>query len=570
MRTTTNVLVSVIASLLLAVSADVPTLPLAKPWTKCEVNTTTFNESQHTRLNQDIHRHVPYGEPIPGLDQEDIRALIPLPDFAECAKFTAPLCYDGICDANQTIEIWAKRLPAINQSSQTKSLFIMDGGPGAASCDMEDLQQRTWVAFQGAFDVYIHDPRGTGRSEMLKCANDTNEALPSCLRHLNYLYGAENAGGFGLTSAATDLLAMAKSINPDIDWYLYGVSYGTLLAARTMHVGEDDFQFKGIIMDSVTPEVWSDDDIGFNDVALRYLAACEADAYCIGHMQQPLVTLVRQVYAVYDNTSDTKSSFPRCRQWIRDEMSLRPEETTSFGVKKLFAYFIRSQSKQQLFPPFLLRLLRCNDADWAIFSGAMTTYIDSDDLEDNILFPYDSRQLNQLIDFSELTNPQDYQSLIDEFKADLITLPEYDDMIPYCYYHNSDADECDVFNITETLPFVYERDDYYGKFATIPDDTSVLIMSGYYDTITPDGWAQSQFNGMTGDAKIWFNFNHTDHSVVDTPCGFHIFKEFLHHDGNVKRINATCLGLIPKLKFKVNAKLSNEVFGVPDIYAGIH
>ncbi|KAF0691216.1 Aste57867_17516 [Aphanomyces stellatus] len=540
------------------VSADINTLPFAKQWYKCDLN-TTFNESKSQAFPGRFRRHAMQGPQL--LDGDSWReAQIELPTHAECAKFTAPLCYEDVCNSNKTIDLFVKRIRALTNTTK-KGIFIMDGGPGAASCDMEDLQQRTWKAMLGEFDVYVHDPRGTGRSEQLKCASDSNKKLPECLARLNSVYGSGNAAGFSITSAATDLVALTKSIHADADWYLYGVSYGTLLAARTMHVGD---AFKGYIFDSVTPERWDNAETSFNDVALRYLQACEDDAYCWRQVKTPLPAQIDAIYTAYDNA--TSSSLKQCRDWLRVQMSLRKDEPTSFGLKKLFAWFIRSVSKQRLFPPLLLRLARCNDADFAIFSGVFTAFLDSDELEDNILFPYDSRQLNQLIEASEIMDAVDYNETIAEFEADLIALPEYDDLIPFCYYHNSSFPECKAFNLTNVQPFVYDKDAFYDTFATIPNDASILILNGVYDPITPDGWAQAQFDGLIGTNKAFFNLDNTGHSVVDTPCGFHLYKQFLKQGGDLDSIDSSCMDAIPHLPFQVPVELSQAVFGVDDIY----
>ncbi|GMF14181.1 unnamed protein product [Phytophthora lilii] len=56
---------------------------------------------------------------------------------AECAVYTAPLCYPGICEAtgskDSTVDIFVKRVPATNDSESASNVWIMQGGPGASS-----------------------------------------------------------------------------------------------------------------------------------------------------------------------------------------------------------------------------------------------------------------------------------------------------------------------------------------------------------------------------------------------------------------------------------------------------
>ncbi|OWY93385.1 Serine protease [Phytophthora megakarya] len=59
-------------------------------------------------------------------------------ELAQCAVYSAPLCYPGICetpeDVNPMVDIFVKRLPATTGDSDNSSnVWLLDGGPGVPS-----------------------------------------------------------------------------------------------------------------------------------------------------------------------------------------------------------------------------------------------------------------------------------------------------------------------------------------------------------------------------------------------------------------------------------------------------
>ncbi|KAI9980927.1 hypothetical protein PInf_010272 [Phytophthora infestans] len=57
---------------------------------------------------------------------------------AECAVYTAPLCYPGICEpsefAEPSVDIFVKRLPASAGDPKTaRNVWLVQGGPGVSS-----------------------------------------------------------------------------------------------------------------------------------------------------------------------------------------------------------------------------------------------------------------------------------------------------------------------------------------------------------------------------------------------------------------------------------------------------
>jgi hypothetical protein len=56
---------------------------------------------------------------------------------AECAVYTAPLCYPGVCEApesvDSTVDIFVKRLVAVSDADTATNVWLLQGGPGASS-----------------------------------------------------------------------------------------------------------------------------------------------------------------------------------------------------------------------------------------------------------------------------------------------------------------------------------------------------------------------------------------------------------------------------------------------------
>lgn len=57
------------------------------------------------------------------------------PSDAECALYSAPLCYSGVCtDAKaRTLDVFVKRIPAVANADKMPNVWFLQGGPGAGS-----------------------------------------------------------------------------------------------------------------------------------------------------------------------------------------------------------------------------------------------------------------------------------------------------------------------------------------------------------------------------------------------------------------------------------------------------
>ncbi|RQM20856.1 hypothetical protein B5M09_009286 [Aphanomyces astaci] len=145
---------------------------------------------------------------------------------AECADVAMPLCYPGVCTSTKTINVFVKRLLAVNPppDKQPRAMWMVQGGPGFGSPSLEPGLLDAYEAFNGTLSVYTIDHRGTGRSSILNC------------------------------TAAMDIATViqAPTLFNGTDVFVYGVSFGTYTVARVMHLQPSNV--KGYVLDSIQSE----------------------------------------------------------------------------------------------------------------------------------------------------------------------------------------------------------------------------------------------------------------------------------------------------------------------------
>ena len=135
-----------------------------------------------------------------------------------------------------------------------RPVLILPGGPGQSSTpDFSPFDDRVVLRLLSARrEVIVFDPRGTGRSGLIRCRELQRDphlrsprAAEACARRL----GARR-GSYGIDEHVVDLEAVRAALRvPELD--LLGVSYGTLVAERYAQA------FPGrvgrLVLDSIVP-----------------------------------------------------------------------------------------------------------------------------------------------------------------------------------------------------------------------------------------------------------------------------------------------------------------------------
>ncbi|KAG1690614.1 hypothetical protein DVH05_027964 [Phytophthora capsici] len=217
----------------------------------------------------------------------------------ECAVYNAPLCYPGLCETpkgvGSTIEVFVKRYPATAGNPKTaRNVWLLQGGPGISSVSLESTAVDLQTKLGGAFNMYLMDHRGTGRSTRLSCSAATklNSSLwgsdveapnvGKCAEELISKYG--DMASFSTTSAAKDVATFMGEHTNGEDTIVFGWSYGTMLGERLIHL--DPPQVTGYVLDGILTSMGArtsefqyntNSDTDFGEVADRFLAMCQED-----------------------------------------------------------------------------------------------------------------------------------------------------------------------------------------------------------------------------------------------------------------------------------------------------
>lgn len=175
-----------------------------------------------------------------------------------CAVVDAPLRADGAKtgDAPGTIQLFVRKFPAAGPVKG--SVWMLAGGPGESGATFYPLIAKLRASFPN-FDLLIPDHRGTGFSTRL-CPKEEAPDSPggvaldgaewgTCFGQLNA--APDYARAFSVTNAAHDLALLMATLPARGPVYLYGASYGTQLALRTLVVEHP--RLSGVILDSLTP-----------------------------------------------------------------------------------------------------------------------------------------------------------------------------------------------------------------------------------------------------------------------------------------------------------------------------
>ncbi|EQC36660.1 hypothetical protein, variant [Saprolegnia diclina VS20] len=434
----------------------------------------------------------------------------------------------------------------------------MDGGPGCSSVDMEILMQDLFMDLNGTFSVYTMDHRGSGRSAKLTCDGDLKYAqdLAACVDRLHAQYGP-TADAFSTTSAAKDLTYLSPIIDPDVDWYVYGVSYGSYLMARVLHLAHE-FTFRGYLLDSIVPETLDvpNGDAAYGAVVARYLRALDKG---VTGSDTPLEDTLRMYYSELDD-----GATPECASWLQDVAGRAPVDPPSFAARRLFAALVEASTLRTSFYPLLTLLQGCSDADIEVLETYVGPYLlDNDLLEPNFTSDYDSLVLYYVILASEhqlfYSPAPPLATLAQYFTDQVVDNPVYRDFMAYCLFTNHRDQACREQAYPATKGFSYAPDAYFNRTAPVP--TSLLVLNGGLDPITPDDQAQFQFEQYTTPHKLFVNVSDASHAVIDSPCGYDIILSYLTNNGNVSSVNTTCLAHLPPLALELAPRLRQEMFG---------
>lgn len=203
-----------------------------------------------------------------------------------CARFETPL--DRANPEQGNAELFVRRFPAQGQSRGMA--WLVAGGPGESGASLYPLLKTFRAAFPH-YDLMVPDHRGTGFSTRI-CPDEEAIGSPggAALQGAEWatcmpILGTPRAKAFTITAAARDLSDLMNRYQENKATFLYGVSYGTQLALRTLSVAPPR-RLDGVILDSLVPpegeSIWdlSHRSVIVDQVGREILARCDAAPAC--------------------------------------------------------------------------------------------------------------------------------------------------------------------------------------------------------------------------------------------------------------------------------------------------
>ncbi|ETN00404.1 hypothetical protein PPTG_24260 [Phytophthora nicotianae INRA-310] len=424
---------------------------------------------------------------------------------AQCAVYSAPLCYPGICETppgvNSEVDVFVKRLPATAADpATTTNVWLLQGGPGASSTDLEISMATLHSELEGTVNVYTMDHRGTGRSTKPDCvaAQVTTTGSPW---DLQIKYG--DLASFSVTTAATDLATFISRFTNGAGTIVYGVSYGTMFAERLMHLAPPQvtgYVLDGIATTSGAPEFFyaSKWDNNFGEVGDAFLALGESDSNCKPHFDS--------------------NGLNNTLQGVLEQFDHDPNSTC--------AALVNSTVETGESPSANLRIA----------------------LESTEAMKPKSRQQHQ-IENKSTTYETHYTQALENFfanqwgKLKLVALDPLKHLAKSqtAIQYNFSSDHASLTSPMRT---------------TIPNQASVLLLSGKLDPQTPNKYAEYLLNALRGEKKELIAFEYATHGTVmttpmvaDNPwsetCGMKVLASYVRVGGDLERLDKSCVAEMP-------------------------
>lgn len=554
------------------------------------------HESHHSK--EQGHRHRDHGKSTHDDDsdrdyaEDDSSAENPQ---YECGEFRVPMCYEGICDSNRTIDVFVKRVaaqPLEKSEEKKKSLWVLQGGPGASSTAMEGMMGDLYKRLEGKVSIYTMDHRGTARSNRLMCVaaqagtsgspSGTSISVgevPACIQDVLFQIDNQTAA-FSVTSAAMDLKTVIDTHLSDEDVFVYGLSYGTYLVERLIHFAPDSV--KGFSIDGIVSEAGSteeeratysnwDRDVGV--VADRFLSHCLKDSFCKSKFPgvDDLSKFTRELYRDLDKAAEERPGSNACADALAASGS-RP----SYFLRTTFGDYLTSDTWRTAIPAIIYRASRCSKEDaeaLTYFATPVSDVLEEEDI-DNLL--YTSEMLYNLIVFSEMWEQPspDKATLVRWYEESLMASDNFYTLPYYCLFSGSQEKACsELKNLPKSQPMVYERDQYWNLPAKLPKHATALLMVGGLDVQTRRAYGSLEYDELEGD-KMLVDFEYAGHcTTFTTPtqsgdgiCGMAILASYVRENGVLRNVDTSCVNDTYGLEFADSRSKAEELFGIRELY----
>jgi len=364
---------------------------------------------------------------------------------------------------------------------------------------------------------------------------------------------------------------------------VYGVSYGTALVERLMHLAPAEvtgYALDGIATTSGAPSnefpFISKWDTSFGEVGDAFLALCEEENSCKPRfkprgLRRTLQSLLHQVDA--DPTST-------CAQIFNSTNTQLGDGPPSFALRYALDTLLKDSYLRTLIPPITYRLDRCapEDVDVLNYFALNLPTIAAPKSQDSA---FESTLLYYLIMYSEMWESP--SPSVVELKARFEDTRIGDAGVylmhgQYCAFSKEKSASCKKLGVGtyNAHGIIYERDQYWNKTATIPPQASALLLSGKLDPQTPHKYAEYLLNVLDGEKKELVTFDYASHGTVastqmvaDDPfsetCGMKVLASYVRNGGDLAKLDKSCVAM-PEFNQTTPEYYLSSYLGTNDAY----
>ncbi|OWY99142.1 hypothetical protein PHMEG_00029913, partial [Phytophthora megakarya] len=368
---------------------------------------------------------------------------------------------------------------------------------------------------------------------------------------------------------------------------VYGVSYGTMLVERLMHLAPPEVN--GYVLDSITTSSGSPDtvmymsdwDKTFGEIGDDFFALCDEDKGCKTHFAtKKLNDTVQGLLEGFDK--DPNST---CATTISSVQTNGLDGLPSSSLRYTLGTLLQDTYMRTLIPPVVYRLNRCGSKDVDVlkkFVSTLTTSVLGGESQDEA---YVSNILFYLIGFSEMweiPTPSQTEMKKRYTSAKVSGSPNYPMLPVYCAFSKEKSASCKEFNLPnyDANPIMYKRDEYWNKSATIPSHASVLLLSGKLDPQTHHKYADALLLALNGKNKELISFDYAPHAMISSTqmtagdpssptCGMKLLESYVRNGGVLAKMDKSCVAQMPGFNLTVPPSHLRGLLGTDDAYEGV-
>ena len=459
---------------------------------------TDADAAQQRTLGTLAFKACSLASPLPGAE----------PLEAQCTTFEVP--EDRANPGGRKIALNIAWIPAGNDADPAPDpVFYLAGGPGQSAVETFPALAPVFRDVMKDRGMLLVDQRGTGKSNLLACPDDTDEAMdgppdPQAMQAaartcVEALSRHADLRHYTTTDAVADLDAVRKAIGAQAV-NLVGVSYGTRVAQQ--YALRHPQQVRTITLDSPVPNT-----LGLGNIFARNLdnalaaqfALCRENPACnerMGDPREQLQALLARLRANPMQVSYRDSS-------TGEEKTGTLDAQTVAGLVRMYAYMPAAGA-------LLPQLIR----------------------EANAGRP------GNLMALAQMLHAQMQDAMAMGMQMSVVCSEDAESMVTRA----EDADTVLGNSMVEAMAAMctaWPRGAKPADFNTaLSGELPVLVLTGEFDPVTPPAYGE-QIVKTLPNAR-WLDLKGQGHNVIGAGCMPKLFAQFIEK-ADAKALDATCL-----------------------------